>query len=500
VRAAGHEVNVTSLADRVRALAPEVRAEIYARIDEEFGAGALADLRYDFERVWARDDQIVTVDELRRYGLIVFTGERGSGKTEAAVNLFNREIFAGRAKRPRVFAANEGDVETAVVWGQSGIMQALHPSQRPRWIGDEGPAGVLKYPNGVEAVCFSAASREGAVSHQGDLDLYDDVAKWGPSAPTAWGHARVSCRLGYACGIVATTRRGTRILKRLLNKAIAGVLIRRADLRANKYNIAAKLWPQMMAEFEGTSFLAQELGDEDIEGESPFAEVEFGELHVDALPIDVREIGIGIDPATSSATHSCEVGIVAAARDVRDVVYGARDVSSVMNAGQWPVAAWDLYDELHALFPRAKIRFVVETNKGGQMPGELLRYEEKVRNARAGKPAISSVEIVEVHAAKSKTARAGGLSPLVRAGQLRMVRGLHVLEGQLRELDDVSSTKSDRADAFVHAAHNIAHLDERKAIDARTELKAIVKANESGFVAPRWSGRVIDFGGRPDSI
>jgi phage terminase large subunit-like protein len=443
------------LVDRFRRLPPADRAAFFAKL--ALVPGALADLRYDFEGTWARPDQVVTEAEVDRGGLVVFSGPRGSGKTRAAVQLFNREILSGRARRPRIFAANEGDVDKAVVHGESGIMRCLPPEQRPEWIRGEGPAGVLRYrtPHGVtEAVCFTAKAPEGAVSHQGDLDLYDDVAKWGPSASTAWGHARLSCRIGYACGIVATTRRGTLLLRKLLAGNMAGVLVRRpADPRANKANLNAGYFDQMAAELEGSDLLAQELDDEEIDTGSPFAGVDFSALRAACLPHDVVTIGVWVDPATSSAARSCDVGVVVVALDARGVVYGVEDCSGRMNAGEWPAVALDAYERWSRIAPT---HLGIETNAGGNMGPALLRQEERIRRMRAGGAGVSVIEVIEVNSKKSKVQRAGPVARLIPAGQLKMLHGLGALEKQLRELSDDEGKKNDRADAFVHGVLQLA--------------------------------------------
>lgn len=443
------------LVDRLRRLPPASRAELFARL--ALSPGALADVRYDFEPFWAREDQVVAPAELERNRLVVFSGPRGSGKTRAAVELFNREIESGRARRPRIFAGSEGDIEKTVVDGESGIMACLPRARRPEWVKSEGPSGVLHYPNGVDVIAYSAKAPESCVGSSGDLDLYDDVAKWGPSAAVVWNHARVSCRSGYGVGIVATTRRGTRLLKKLLAGDMARVLVRRpADVRANANNLVAGHFEQMEAEMGDSEFFQQEMSDEEVELGAPFGTVDFDAIRVGHLPHDIVACAVWVDPSTSTAAHSCEVGVVVVALDARGIVYGVEDVSGKMSSGEWPGVAWDAHDRWMCL--GVQVHFGVEVNKGGNMGPELLRQEERIRRLRTGLPGVSVADIRDPFAKKSKAARATPAALLAKTGHLKMMPGLAKLEAQLRGLTDGESEnkKRDRADAFVHGVLDLA--------------------------------------------
>jgi phage terminase large subunit-like protein len=447
---------MTPLVDRLRALPPAARAALLDEI--ALRPGTLADIRYEFERFWAREVQIVTPEEVRQNSLVVFTGPRGDGKTEAAVQLFNREIYAGRAERPRIFAATEADVDKAVVHGPSGIMATLPPELRPIWIRAEGPAGVLRYRNGVEVVCFTVKAGEGAVSHQSDLDLYDDVAKWGSNTFTAWAHARVSCRLGLACGIVATTRRGSTLLRKLLGGDVEGVLVRRpTDLRGNRFNLSPKAYRSMVAEFGGTDFLRQELEDEEV-GSSPFSGLEF-----DALPIrlleakrsEFAEVIVAVDPAEGKGGDHDEWGIGAAGRRHDKHVVALEDASGSFDDDEGAAAALDLCERWNARV------IIVEANRGPRVRQAIraVFYQRQVEHP--GERIRPLPEIIGVTAIERKRLRAGPLRGLYLQGLLHHVVGLGVLEKQQREWDPdgpVRPRQDDRIDWLVHAVHHLADL------------------------------------------
>lgn len=451
------------LVERLRMLPPKARAHIFAEVERLLGPGALADIRHDYEGVWLRDHQIVEHVELEAHGLVVFTGPRGDGKTFAAAYLFDRTIRLGKARRPRIFAANEGDIDKAVVHGESGIMSlySRRDPLRPRWIAAEGPAGVLRYPNGIEVLCFSAKAPEGAVSYNGDLDFYDDVAKWGASAFTAWAHARASCRIGIGCGIVATTRRGTVLLRKLLQGDVSGVLIKRGtDLRANRFNLSSKIYRQLEAELAGTDFLRQELDDEDISASSPFSDLQFDVAPIRILSaprVDFVELVVAVDPAEGKGGDHDEWGLGVAGRRADGHVVALDDASGSYDDDEAADGALALCDRWGVS------KIVVESNRGPRVLNALkaahYRRERDAALAKAPMPRLP--ELVPITAKEGKRLRAGPLRVLYLRGMLHHVAGLAKLEKQQREWEPDGPRRprqDDRIDWLVHAVHYLADL------------------------------------------
>jgi phage terminase large subunit-like protein len=286
--------------------------------------GALADVFFDF---WAREDQLVTVEEMVSYSLIIFEGPRRQGKTQAATQLFMREIHEGRSERPVIMAATEHDVDKTVVHGSSGIMEAMPPELRPRWIPAEGAAGVLRCTNGVEVQCHSARNPKSLVGYTCDLLLFDDVAKWQTTtAAEAWQQSTAACSAGNANRIAATTLDGTALLvEKFLSGSMDGVLVKRSeDLRHNRYNIAEKYYRQLLAEFGGTDWYRRAMLMENVRAGNPFYGLDF-----DAKPIRVLEapraefveVVVSVDPSDGKGGDHDDWGIgVAGRRRDRHVV------------------------------------------------------------------------------------------------------------------------------------------------------------------------------------
>lgn len=467
------------LAERLRRLHPTARDALYGRIAAT--PGALADVRYDWSRFWARPDQLVSLDELDRFALIVFGGMRGTGKTRAAVELFNREVLAGRAERPRLVAGTEADIDKTVVHGISGIMACLHPDDRPLWRPTEGYAGVLRYKNGVDVLCFSAKNTEQLVGNAGDLDLYDDVAKWGPRAEEVWNHARVSCRLGRANAIVATTRRGTNLLRKLLKGDTSGVLVRRPpELWTNKNNLTARLAKQIEAELGGTDFHRQEMEDEDVSASSPFAGLEFDEAPIRVLKVsraDFAEVIVAADPADGKGGDHDDWGIGAAARLRSGHVVALEDVTGQCDDDEAGAKILDLCEAWGAL------KVVGEVNRGLARLQGVIKAAHLTRELEARSRGEARVrpmpELVPVRAKEGKRLRAGPLKGLYIAGSLHHTAALGALEKQQREWEPDGPKRprqDDRIDWLVHAVHHLANLSGTTP-DASEGFVGIEKAN-----------------------
>src|SRR5262249_17961854 len=262
-------------------------------------------------------------------------------------------------------------------------------------------------------------------------------------------------------------------LRKLLKGDFKGVLVRRPEHpRANRNNLAAKYFRQMEAEFDGSDLLAQELDDQEIATSAPFEGIDFGLLRSPRPSRnDLKAVAIGVDPARTAGASSCEIGIVGGGIDARDHLYALEDASGLMSPTEWPGRVLDLAARLEANY------LVVEVNVGGggQLGPELIRQEERLRRARAGKPAVSTIEICQVRSDKSKAKRATALRPLYVAGQVHHCDGLQQLERQLRELDDTEGRRNDRADAWVHVARALAGVGDDAATDPSEQLVGLAE-------------------------
>lgn len=459
------------IADRYRRLPPKERARLRAEIegDPELGPGALYDLHHAWEDVWLRPYQIVTDRDLNPEdddppGLIIFTGQRGDGKTQSAVTLFDRLIKEGKAEKPRIFAATDADVEKYVIKGESGIFTLYDKSdpERPSWHKNAGFCGELRYPNGVIVDCFSAAAPEQATAGNGDLDLYDDPAKWGANTRTVWTHARASCRIGIGLAITATTKRGTELLKNLLKGGMKGVILRRPPaLDANRFNLKKGYKEQAIRELgEHDDLVRQELFDEDIVSGAPFTDLDF-DSHpiriVECARAELREVVIAVDPAEHNGTSHDEWGIGAAGKRHDGHFIALEDQSDVLGEEE----AGDRIIALCEHWGAWKI--IVETNRSKAVTSTIRAayYKRRLEAMEAGETPPPMPEIIPVHVKQGKTIRAGHVRPLYIQGVVHHLPGLHKLEKQQRNWNPNGPRRprqDDRIDWLVHALTHLARL------------------------------------------
>lgn len=466
----------SALVDRLRALPPVKRWAIYDAVRAAHEDEGLVDIRMDRDRFWYRAEQLVSPDEIKRRKMVVFIGARGDGKTQGAIHLFDKLIVTGVAKRPRIFAANIGDVDKIVVHGPSGIMSlyADDDPRRPRWLKAEGPGGTLRYPNGVEVLCFSAEVSKGAVGYGGDVDLYDDVTKWS-GKETAWNHARTSCREGIGLGIVATSTgegeqelwaliEGSREDPKTLIKDCSGPATK-PPTRPNIFNLSYGYYDQMATELGDTDFYRHEMLGEKTGASSPFTGLEFESSPIRILSAprsDFTKIIVAVDPAEGKGGDHDEWGIGAAGvrRDQHCVALD--DASGSYDDDE----AGDEIARLCDVWGVEEI--VIESNRGKRAQSTIkqaydardLRWREERLEAELNGTAHTRPRpapmprLVPIQAEDRKVLRAGPLRGFYRQGTLHHVPGLHLLEKQQREWKPRGPKRprqDDRIDWLVHA-------------------------------------------------
>lgn len=444
-----------ALADRLRDLPLEAREALYKFYAKR--RGLLCDVRYDWE-FWSRPDQRVSDEELEIHPVVCFTGPRGCGKSRAGIQLWLRPILAGEVRRPRIIAATEYDVEDTVVFGDSGIMACIPPGERPVWLKSDGPAGKLRFKNGIEALCFSAKVPGQLIGNQGDHDLYDDVAKWEPNIRAVWEQARVSCRLGRRTGILATTDDDYLELAEVL--AVAGALVRRpADVFANRYNLAASFFEELAVEVDKDFYDAAVYGTK-IPNMSPFSGINFGASPVRVLsarPDDFAEVVVAVDPSDGKGGTHDDWGIGAAGRLHDRHIVAIEDRSGQCTEDEGADAALDL-----CVAWGARV-IVVESNRGPRVRSAIKAAFYK-RIAEGNQDVPSEIpEIVGVTATDGKKLRAGPLRRLYLQGMLHHTPNLAALERQQkawRPDGPKRPRQDDRIDWLVHAVTHLGGLSD----------------------------------------
>lgn len=158
-----------------------------------------------------------------------------------------------------------------------------------------------------------------------------------------------------------------------------------------------------------------------------------------------ERIVVAIDPAASNTKTSDAHGIVAAAKTRDDKYRVIKDRTRHGSPTDWATTAIDVYNELNA------DAIVIETNQGGDMCENTLRLSGF--NGR----------IIRVHASKGKVLRAEPVVALYEQGLVKHESGLHDLEEEMMDFDQVSGLAGgkspNRVDALVWALTELAYLN-----------------------------------------
>lgn len=468
-----------ALVDRLRALPHAKREAILSQLSVR----QLATLRWCWEEFWARPDerdhdavngtgQLPPPGDFTWWGVV---GGKGGGKTRACAEWVNREAMRLPGVRFHLLGATEQMARATMVEDESGILATAPPWAKIEWKPSIG-GGQLRWVNGSTARVFSAEGVDVPRGSQCSRMWIDDPAAFGPKGMDTLvqlldGFRKRAPDGSDIRGVISTTPVDSEILRWILSGEHKGrkfsFRYSRCTSDDNRSNLSPKYFTEHWAELEGTEQeFMNRLGKFDpFATAKVFANIDFSvpPVRVELGPERFRSVAVWVDPALSTSTRSCEVGLVAAGITYDGHVWLLKDASGVMGANEWPDRALELLDGWRGAADEAHLG--VEINRGLNQPAEMLRMAEKIRRMRAGQPGVSFNEIREVFAHRSKAQRATPLPRLYRAGQVHHLPGLGELERQLRQLEDNSRAPLDRADAAVYCILDLAGaLDEANSI------------------------------------
>lgn len=429
----------------------------------------------------------------------VLQGGRGSGKSFPAVHYFCRDAEElGPAFVGVILASTDEEARKFIEDERSGLLAMLPPWRRPTWqVSVAG--GRLTWRSGAVAHVYSAERPNAGRAANFNRWLIDDLPKFGPRGLDVFKALARAFRLSGAGlrAYLTTTPPGDpapgcpELLEHVLAPQLDPARARAerwvysiSPSDANMANLDADT-RTVLSQFAGTAADEAERGGvyDPLGGLKLFSGIEFSREPVRTLevPAELDVLTISIDPADSGASKACEVGIVAAGLVAgRALAFLLEDASANLDSDAWPVRAWDLAERWA---PRAKRwRFVIEVNRGTK-DSSLLRAQEVIRKLARGEAGFSTCEIRTVTSRDDKGARAAPLPTVYRAGQIRHLPGLAIVEGQMHRLAAVgkSSGRLDRADAAVYALLDLLGLLDGQTV---TTLGTVASAGVGTFGAP----------------
>ncbi|SPF80839.1 hypothetical protein PRI8871_02651 [Pseudoprimorskyibacter insulae] len=428
--------DLRSGADWLASADATIRTEFLDTLTE----GELLALPFLFE-FWAMPHQLPPDGDWRSW---VILGGRGAGKTRAGAEWVRsmvegaRPLDAGRAKRVALVGETFDQVREVMIFGDSGIMACSPPDRRPVW---QATRKCLVWPNGAEAMAFSAHDPEGLRGPQFDAAWVDELAKW-KRAQDTWDMLQFALRLGEDPRVcVTTTPRNVGALKRLLE--LPSTAATHAPTEANRANLAESFLAEVRARYAGTRLGRQELDGElltEVDGALwPAALIEAARVEA-ADGLD--RVLVAIDPPVTghSGSDACGIVVVGAymegpPQDWRAVVLEDASVQGASPVG-WAEAA------IAAMERWGGDRIVAEVNQGGDLVETVLRQVDPL------------IPVTKVRATRGKAARAEPVAALYEQGRVGHLPGLSELEDQMGAMTlqgFAGKGSPDRVDALVWA-------------------------------------------------
>jgi phage terminase large subunit-like protein len=327
-------------------------------------------------------------------------------------------------------------VRDVMVEGESGLLACSPPDRRPRWIAGQRK---LVWPNGAEAVAYSASDPGALRGPQFDAAWADELAKW-KNGQDAWDMLQFCLRVGNdPRAVVTTTPKNVEVLRDILGRR--STVVTHAPTEANRANLAAGFLQEVRERYAGTRLGRQELEGvllEDVEGAFWTTEA-LEAARCERLPKFDRVI-VGVDPAVSTGGDETGIVVVGVVMQGPPRSWSAVVLEDATVAAASP-SAWA--EAVAAAFDRWDAdRVVAEGNQGGDMIEAVLRQVAPMVSYR------------KVSARKAKGARAEPVAALYEQKRVRHVRGLGALEDQMCRMGRTGYAgrgSPDRVDALVWA-------------------------------------------------
>jgi len=412
-------------------------------------------LKYDWH-LFARDKQIAPPGSWRTW--LPLAG-RGWGKTRVGSEWIRENVSGktplspGRFKRIALIGETVSDVRDVMVKGDSGIMSITPKDYRPTYVANRR---ALVWPNGTEALMFSAIQPEQLRGPQFDAAWCDELAKW-RYAQYAWDMLQMGLRLGECPqALVTTTPKPIDVLKDII--ADPSTVVVRGATFENAGNLSGGFIDYVKRKYSGTRLGRQEIEgmmldavegalwtDKNISDNRIRFEFEEGKSESDArnkfVQKNIDRVCVAVDPPVTSGEKADECGIIVGgvsgdARNQSSRGYVIEDCSEQgLTPRGWAEKAVAAYHRHNADI------MVAEVNNGGELVETVVRQVDPNVNYKA------------VHASKGKFARAEPVSALYEQNRVCHIGTFDELEGQmttftLEGLPDPNKSP-DRVDALV---------------------------------------------------
>lgn len=446
--------------------------------------------------LWVRPEQLFPAGAWRSIGFIC---GRGWGKTWAIAAYMNREIEAGRVRRPALIAPSLDRVDEVQI-------QALIDAAPP-WFKPARLRKTIVWPNGVEAEVHTAENKNAGRGSNLDFLWATEIGAWPASTRVDAYNTITTAARNHGCRIAwDTTSQGrNEIILALERDADADpthCMIVRGTTFDNPLLDDVYLASEVRKYASNPQALAEELGGKVFDGAhgALWSQTTINDTRQPALP-EVEITILAVDPALSAAESADLFGIVKGSRGRDGHAYVTEDFSGHYTPDQWGAI---VIRECKA----GATGVIIETNRAG---GEAQEHvvvsaarEAKMTTSRIGRddpfpPRLAGhIHIKLIFTHTDKGTRAQGPASEFVYGRAHLVgESMRALELEMTTY--VPGTKGqkspNRYDALAHLVTELANLKHeggaaRAAEDARVAAAVSVDVRALLSRAARGGGRV----------
>lgn len=409
-------------------------------------------------RVWARNEQLQPDGDWRTW---ILKCGRGFGKNRTAVETVLEKVEKGEKGRLCLLGQGESDVRQVMIEGKSGFLACSKSWFRPKWTPSIG-GGRLEWPNGAQALVFSAEDPEAVRGHEFDLAWIDEPMSYKAKArQEVISNLKLALRDGpNPQTLYSMTPKAHKWLRELLAKVNPdkGIYLTEGSTYANAENLPGSFIEAITDDYGGTRLGTQEvmglllsdtenalwtsegLDDARIMHNLGLPEEEL-ERRIKNFSKTLDMVIVAVDPnmTASGTSHAAGITVMGMKDDVR---YLLADYS-IRGAGpaEWGKRVVMAFDDWQAN------EVVAEVNQGG----DLVKYVVEQMADSAG----LDVPVHKVHATRGKQKRAEPVAAGYERGKIKHVGPASryaLVETQmcdLHEAHDTTGEDFDRSDSVV---------------------------------------------------
>jgi phage terminase large subunit-like protein len=403
-----------------------------------------------------RPPQLVPRRPFGSYGVIA---GRGWGKTTGIAIEINRRVRNGQCRKPALIAPTEDRVKRVQI---ANLIETAPLDFKPAPY-----SGSVRWPNGVEAECYTPEAPGRTRSGNFDLAWLTELVDWAPNTRwEAFTNINTANRKADAPMFWDTTSRGkNEVIQFLIQQHEEDPqrhLFERGTMFENYAIQACKMRDTVRQYVVGSRLYDEEiLGLVFTEAAGALWRQEWLDEHRRAAAPAAPELSLlGLDPALSKHRDADAVGLVRVERDRDGELYVTRDFSERMTPDEYASI-------VIAECARDCAGVVLERNHAGDHPRDIIRAKAELKGMRIEllaperkfpRRSPGTIYIREVVSTRDKESRASAPAALYQARRVHHI-GVHAaLELELTTWEPGSSRSPNRLDALTMAINELAGL------------------------------------------